>query len=102
MQPKQIDVTCPCCGTVLTVDVLTAKVLRRAKPAEGPGGGKLDPSRWDEASERVRGRGGAAEEALEEALRREREKKRRLDELFEQANEKVRRPDEGEEGPLGA
>lgn len=97
MQPKQIDVTCPCCGTVLTVDVLTAKVLRRATPSEGPGGAKLDPSRWEEASERVKGRGSAAEEALEEALRREREKARRLDELFERANEKARERDEDED-----
>ncbi len=96
MQPKQIDVICPCCRTVLTVDVLTAKVLRRATPSDGPGGAKLDPSRWDEAAERVKGRGSAAEDALEEALRREREKTRRLEELFDQASEKARGSDEEE------
>lgn len=96
METKQIDVTCPCCATRITVDVLTRTVLRHAPPEQVDDTGKvrLDAGRWDAAAERVGGRREAAEDKLEQALARERDKESRFDELFDRANEKARRPDE--------
>src|SRR5262245_4467943 len=53
MSAKQIDVTCPCCSTRLTVDVLTRQILRRTTPeaAQETASGK---DRWNSAQERVR------------------------------------------------
>ena len=90
MSAKQIDVTCPCCSTRLTVDVLTRQVLRQARPesgAGGPSGG--DP--WDSAQERVRERSKSGGDKLETALEQERGKSARFDELFQKARDKHQR-----------
>ena len=92
MSAKQIDVTCPCCATRLTIDVLTAQVLRRSQPAEAeaPAGGA---DRWTAAQERVRGRTQTGEDKLESALEQERGKSKRFDDLFDKAREKHTRKD---------
>jgi hypothetical protein len=87
MSAKQIDVTCPCCSTRLTVDVLTGQVLRRSQPAgaaEGPAG----KDQWTSAQERVRERTNSGEDKLRSALDHERGKAARFDEIFQKAREK--------------
>lgn len=95
MSAKQIDVTCPCCSSRLTVDVLTRTILRSVTAEEqGPGGGG-GPSagRWDKASERAGDHLRSAQDKLEQALDAERGKESRLDDLFRKANEKLSKPD---------
>jgi hypothetical protein len=91
MSAKQIDVTCPCCSTRLTVDVLTAQVLRKTPPP-GPAEGEPDAApgadRWASAQARVRDRTKSGEDRLENALEQERGKSKRFDDLFEKAREK--------------
>lgn len=86
MSSKQIDVTCPCCSSRLTVDVLTGKTLRteRAEPQE-PG------DKWSSAQKKVTGRSESGADKLESALREEREKKGKLDDLFRKAQDKLKR-----------
>ncbi len=98
MTAKQIDVTCPCCSTRLTVDVLTAQVLRRTPPkdeakgeggeAKGESGAEAAGDRWTSAQARVRERSKSGEDRLENALEQERGKSKRFDELFDKAREK--------------
>ena len=85
MSAKQIDVTCPCCSTRLTVDVLTGQVLRQT-PQEAPAGEGKD--RWSSAQEKVRDRTRSGEDKLQSALEHERNKSKRFDDLFDQAREK--------------
>jgi hypothetical protein len=96
MSAKQIDVTCPCCSTRLTVDVLTAQVLRRSSPgerSESEPGAEAGADRWSSAQARVRERTKSGEDRLENALEQERGKSKRFDELFEKAREKhTRKP----------
>jgi hypothetical protein len=98
MSAKQIDVTCPCCATRLTVDVLTAQVLRRSPPAGEPEretAGEPGRDRWTSAQEKVRERTKSGEDRLESALEQERGKSKRFDDLFEKAREKhTRKPGE--------
>lgn len=94
MSAKQIDVTCPCCSTRLTVDVGTGQVLRRIGP-DAAAGGPPDKDRWVSAQERVRERTKSGEDKLESALDHERGKSARFDELFQKAREKnARKGDE--------
>ena len=96
MGAKQIDVTCPCCASVLTVDVLTSKVLRTLR-ADERSGGAPSADRWDKAQDRVRERTQTSADKLESALQDERTKESRFDELFKKAHEKhIRKPDETE------
>lgn len=98
MSAKQIDVTCPCCSTRLTVDVLTGQILRRTSPA-APEVGTSGKDRWVSAQERVRERTKSGEEKLESALDNERGKSARFDELFQKAQEKHAEPtDEDPDG----
>lgn len=99
MPPKQIDVTCPTCSTVLSIDVLTRKVLRRvaASDLDEAGRPKLDHSRWDSASQRVKSRSQESDGGLDDALRKERERRSSLDDRFQKAQEKLKNPPE--EGP---
>ena len=99
MGAKQIDVTCPCCASVLTIDVLTSKVMRtvRADERAGGAGGAPAPDRWEKAQERVRERTKSSADKLESALQDERTKETRFDELFKKAREKhARKSDEPE------
>lgn len=89
MSAKEIEVRCPCCQSRLSVDVLTAKVLRheRGEAASETG------DKWSSAQDRVRGRTSKGTEKLDQALDSERNKPDRLDELFRKAREKLDRPD---------
>jgi hypothetical protein len=100
MTAKQIEVTCPCCSTRLTVDVLTSQVLRRSRPEEKPGGGEAGAQDvWSSAQARVRDRTSAGEDKLQSALEHERTKSKRFDDLFDKAREKhTRKKDEDPEG----
>jgi ribosomal protein L16 Arg81 hydroxylase len=94
MAAKQIDVTCPCCSSVLTVDVLTSKVMLTRRARE-QGGVEPSTDRWDKAQERVRERTQKSADKLESALEDERTKSARFDELFKKAHEKhTRKSDE--------
>lgn len=90
MGAKEIEVTCPCCRTLLRVDVATARATA-SSPAEGAGedSRRPDPARWDAAEARVRQRSGRAAEQLEEGLSREREREQRLDDLFDSTRRKL-------------
>lgn len=90
MSSKQIDITCPCCSSRLTVDVLTEKVLKsQSATAPADGGDK-----WSSASRKVLERTSSGAEKLENALQQERDKKARLDDRFRQAQEKLKRGDD--------
>ncbi|MEM7518340.1 MAG: hypothetical protein AAF368_15640 [Planctomycetota bacterium] len=112
MSSKEIDVLCPCCDTLLTVDVLTAKVLRRtsgperaalekrSEDSETPEDAeKVREDRWGAASERVASRPGNALEKLENALESERERSTDLDDLFDSAKKRLE-DRKNQKGPL--
>jgi len=91
---KEVEVTCPCCSTRLTVDIRTGQVLKRQiTPKEGAEGGAKDA--WESAQDRVRERSAEGKRKLESALDYERTKEARFDELFKKATEKrAPKPDE--------
>ena len=91
METKQIDVSCPCCNTRLTVDVLTRTVLRHAPPEQLDATGKpvLDENRWVSANEKVAGRKQEAKDKFDAALGKERSREQDLDDLFEKAKKKA-------------
>ena len=97
MNPKQIEVRCPCCDTRLTIDVLTQAILRHAPPEAVDETGKpvLDPGRWDEAAGRVKGRAVTSADKFDAALGKELHREADLDDLFEKAKRKARRQDGG-------
>ena len=103
---KQIEVTCPCCDTVMVVDVLTQKVMRHAKPSQVDETGKavLDEGRWDSAQDKVSKRVERGRNEFEEALGKEQTREEDLDDLFDAAQRKLRERRERmeEEGPGGA
>lgn len=89
--PREIQVTCPCCDTVLWVDVRTQKVLRRKAASELDDFGKPKAgTSWEEATGRVSGRMGSAEDKFDAGLARERGKTKNLDDLFKKASEKLK------------
>ena len=94
MNPKQIDVECPCCSTILTIDVLTSKVLRRTEARESDATGKpvLDEKRWDDANSRVQDRRDVGQDHFDAALNKEQNRSKDLDSLFDQLNKKAGRP----------
>ncbi len=96
METKQIDVSCPCCNTRLTVDVLTRTVLRHAPPEQLDETGKpvLDENRWDSANQKVAGRKQDATDKFDAALGKERSREQDLDDLFEKAKKKANRKPE--------
>jgi hypothetical protein len=95
MSAKQIEVTCPCCATRLTVDVLTSKVMRQTQ-APGATPTAEDKDRWASAQDRVRDRTTAGEDKLKSALEYERTKGKRFDDLFDKAKDKHVRGTDGE------
>jgi len=92
MGAKQIDVTCPCCSTILTVDVLTRQVLRRTEANKG-GATEQGEARWGAAEETVEGRQASSQDKLDRALAEERGKESHLDDLFRKAQEKLTKKD---------
>ncbi|MEX1025285.1 MAG: hypothetical protein WD226_09425 [Planctomycetota bacterium] len=99
MSDREIEVTCPCCDTVLWIDVRTQKVLRRKAPATTDDFGKPKASTsWDEAHERVSDRHGKAKSKFDAGLNREQNRSQDLDDLFRKASESTRRPADEDEG----
>jgi len=92
--PKQIEVACPCCSTVLTIDVLTSRVMRTAEPREVDETGKivLDEGRWDVAKDRVSDRKQSADDKLDSALGKEQTREKDMDDLFDKAKKKLQKP----------
>jgi hypothetical protein len=101
MNPKQIEVSCPCCATRLTIDVLTSRVLRSASPAERDETGKivLDENRWDRANTKVKDRGERGQDVFDAALSKEKSREKDLDELFDKARKKAKREPDGGKPP---
>ena len=92
MSVKEIEVTCPCCSTTLTVDVLTAKVMRTSTPQSETESGK--GQKWDSAQSRVRERTSDQDARLDAALSNEKERRRSFDDLFDEAQDKAnKKPD---------
>ncbi|MCA9000279.1 MAG: hypothetical protein KDB61_00050 [Planctomycetes bacterium] len=98
MASKEIEVRCPCCESVLVVDVLTAKVLKHAPKEKLDATGKvvLDEGRWDSARSKVAGRGQRGGDAFDQALGKEKSRESDLDDLFKKAKEKVDRRGKGD------
>ena len=96
MDDKQIEITCPCCATRLSVDVRTGTVLRSRRKVETDETGKpkLGEADWSDAVGKVQRRTEGAPSKLEDALQKERDKRSRLEDLFSKANEKLKRKDE--------
>lgn len=95
MEPKQIEIRCPCCSSRILVDVRTSQILRTARPEERDAQGRsvVRESDWEAAAGRVRERIEKGEDRLSSALERERGRGSRLDELFREASERLE-PDE--------
>jgi len=85
MAAKEIRVKCPCCQSLLEVDVLTEKVMK-VLPGEGADGGAA--SAWDAAHDKVSGRLQSASDKLDSSLAREKSRAKDLDELFRKINRK--------------
>jgi len=98
MEVKDVEVTCPCCGTRLTVDARTRKILRSRPPKETDEAGKpvVGEKDWDRISSRVEGRLGAAASKFEENLSKERTKEKDLEDLFKKASEKIKKKEDDE------
>ncbi|MDF1837846.1 MAG: hypothetical protein P1V35_08260 [Planctomycetota bacterium] len=98
MSAKQIEVRCPCCESMLVVDVLTAKVLKHAPPEKLDATGKiiLDENRWDSAKSKVAGRGKRGGDAFDQALGKEQTRADDLDDLFKKAKDKVEKRGKGD------
>lgn len=100
METKQLDVTCPCCQSRLSIDVRTSRILRWNRPEELDETGKpvTKESDWNAANARVEGRLSTAADKFDEGLARERGRERDLDDLFRQASEKLEDDDERDDG----
>jgi len=92
MDTKEARITCPCCASLLEIDVRTEKVVRWRPKGESddPGESKVRESDWNKAAERVTGRLGSAAEKFDESLSREKNREQDLDQLFRKASEKLR------------
>ena len=99
MDKKDLELTCPCCESRLTVDLRTGKIVRSQRPEEldETGKPKLTSEDWDAMSERVKGRLDSALSKFDEGLHREQSRRRDLDDLFEAAKEKLERGHDEEE-----
>lgn len=81
----RVDVTCPCCGTRLTVDTATSEILAEERP-------KVDPAKsFDAAMEEVRSGSQRRSEAFSKAFDRTQHLPNLLDKKFEEAKKKAAR-----------
>ncbi len=94
MDTKQLEITCPCCLSRLSVDTRSGAVLRSLRPEQTDETGKpvVSDADWSQAVDRVKKRSDGAGSKLDAALQKEREKGSRLDDLFRQASEKLNKP----------
>ncbi|MFT5289783.1 MAG: hypothetical protein ACI8QS_001647 [Planctomycetota bacterium] len=91
MSKKELEVTCPCCESRLSIDRLTSKVMRARRPEELDASGKpkVSDADWDQISARVKGRLGSAKSKFDDGLGKERSKVRDLDALFDERKKKL-------------
>lgn len=96
MSARETNVTCPCCQSRLEVDTRTGHVVRWSRETEldETGKPKLRESDWDDASQKVSGRLGSAEDKFDSNLAREKSREKDLDELFRKAKKKLEKPEE--------
>jgi hypothetical protein len=94
MDPKQIEILCPCCKSRILVDVRTEQILRtrRAETLDEAGKPKVSDSDWENAFGKVRERSDTGGK-LDSALDRERRRASELEERFRKANDKLRGPE---------
>ena len=100
MDKKDIELTCPCCDSRLTVDLRTGKVVRARRPEELDETGKprVSGKDWERMNSAVQGRLESASSKFDAGLARERSKARDLDDLFKQAKKRVSRGEDDTEG----
>ena len=96
MGAKEVRVECPCCHSLLDVDVLTHKVMR-VQDKRSQETDDLHEAGWSAAAARVQGRMSSAADKLEESLEREKGKVQRMDELFDEAARKLKQGGEEDE-----
>jgi wobble nucleotide-excising tRNase len=83
--PDRVEITCPCCGTHLTVDAATSEILAEQRP-------KLDPAKtFDAAMEEVRTSGQRRSDAFSKAFDRTQHLPSLLEKKFEEAKKKAAR-----------
>lgn len=96
MEPKEIEVVCPCCASRLSIDVRTQKLVRARRPEEKDPTGRpvVGEGDWTQALGRVREREDRGSSRLDDALDRERRRPGDLDDLFRKAREKLQDDEE--------
>lgn len=101
MDTRQIEITCPCCQTRLSIDVRTQQVMRSAPAAEldAEGKPKVGDADWTRAISKVRERSTSGADRMDAALESERSKTARLEERFREARRKLEQS--GDEPPSG-
>lgn len=97
MGSKEVEVTCPCCSSRLTVDVRTEKILKARRPEELDAAGrpKVGEADWDSALGKVTGRLDEGAGKFDASIQREKDRASDLDRLFED----LKRDTSGEAGP---
>lgn len=95
MEPKQIEITCPCCRSRILVDTRTEQVLRTRRPEalDETGKPKVSQEDWENALGKVKDRDATRADKLDSALDREKRRPNDLDERFRQAREKLHDPE---------
>jgi hypothetical protein len=92
---RDLELSCPDCGTRILVDVRTGQVLRHG-PARSPDG-QDDEGGWDRALQKVEGRDTRGQDRFDDALDKERRRDKDLDDLFDSARRAAKRDEEEEE-----
>ena len=83
---ENIKVKCPCCDSILIIRRRDGEILEVREPIVEESSG----DRFQDAFEKVKGRGAAAAAKVAEAQRREAEKLKGADDFFKQALERAR------------
>jgi uncharacterized Zn finger protein (UPF0148 family) len=92
--PEALDVTCPCCGSLLKVDAETGSVVWMDK--------KKEPAKdFDELVSRVQSQRSLLDEKFARSVKQNRNQKDLLDKKFEEARKRAaERPDERPPNPF--
>lgn len=95
-EKKDAQVVCPCCDSRIEVDVRTGKILRWRRPEELDETGKpiVRESDWKDASQRVSGRLGEAQDRFDSSVDKEKSREQDLDDLFRKAQDKLQKKKE--------
>ena len=93
MERKQFEIACPCCSSLILVDVRTGQILRtrKATPLDEAGRPVGSQGDWNEALGRVQGRKEGGQSKLDAALDREKRREQDLDDLFKRAKKRPKR-----------